>query len=354
MTSSGFVLGGLYSYKFYMNIKLEMSRHLESQRFTVWDMKKLAWGIIKVHMPDIRHRNVSLLLVATLPLSACTSAVLDRGKIDVHESIDVSIQGYERDIMANVMNHLPEKHRTNVIYIDRKGKVHSNREALKTEFKPAKQISKNLWQKESGEMFVLPEEKASTSDINAQVAYTCSPAGGGTFRRVATQQGLALTNQRFSYIAADVFAPGSGLVRSANFAWLGQVTTPFIYLGGRSTEDYAGASAEVDAGLQWGESNQDWAIFIRRTLTRVAPGSNPTQVFSGPRLYSPAFVTMTFYVPTDGLVALNVSGGTLRTYGDRTIVADAVNFTKSGVGNYLRGCLKRLLDDKIAHDSQRE
>ncbi len=54
------------------------------------------------------------------------------------------------------------------------------------------------------------------------------------------------------------------------------------------------------------------------------------------RLFSPVTISLEFYVPSDGSVAIRVTGGTVRTGINRTLVTSASGWSKSGVGNVIK------------------
>lgn len=263
-----------------------------------------------------------LVALGLLVLSACSSYQ----SVNSTLYIDPAIQGEERRVITGVMELLPPAYRDNVIYFSENGTIYANRVALKSEFQPARQIKDNLYETSWGERFVTPPsdyDSPAGSGISAQGEYTCTSVSTGPYRRVATQAGANVLYGRYSYAYADIAVPGDGSVRGRTNSSGTQVETPFVYLGGQSS-----TGKEVDAGLQWSNVNKDWALYLRAAGTTY----NNSQV----RLTSPATVTLEYYVPADGTVAIRVTGGAVRTGTNRSLVASAGGWTKSGVGNTLK------------------
>lgn len=86
---------------------------------------------------------------------------------------------------------------------------------------------------------------------------------------------------------------------------------------------------EVDAGFQYGKTNEDWAFFNR---------PSGQEYKSGARYKSGQTVTLKFYVPSNGKVVVSTTGVRMgeSSTSTQTLVADAPGWNENGSGNILK------------------
>jgi len=266
-----------------------------------------------------------VLVLACALITSCSTPRTDQELIE--QTIDPAIVGEERRKMAEIMRLLPPAHRDNVIYLSENGQIYANKPSLRGEFRLSRQISDRVYETAWGEKFVLPSS-GSPDDVS-KLEYTCIPVSTGPFRRIATQRGVNVSGGRFSYAYAQVSLPGEGSVYGLQNSSGDQIETPFVYLGGHSTTSSGSIMTEVDGGVQWSQAKKDWALYLKS-------GSNVAVQNNQVRLFSPVTISLEFYVPSDGSVAIRVTGGTVRTGINRTLVTSASGWSKSGVGNVIK------------------
>ncbi|WP_256703502.1 YrpD family protein [Paenibacillus peoriae] len=111
-------------------------------------------------------------------------------------------------------------------------------------------------------------------------------------------------------------------IRDNNSGYNG--STGFIYMGGWSNTNMA-----VDVGLQHSTKYNDWAPFM------LIEGVKEPYSFK-PRFEPDQEVQMKFYVPSDGNIALTVSGYADGEKISRTYVEPAPGWTATGNGNLIK------------------
>lgn len=238
-----------------------------------------------------------------------TSATLAQGSnYDNNFFISSDLPTEEIEIMTEIMKELPALDRENVIYFSADGNVYANRSELKNNVETSRYIGDGIYTWENGESFVLPEEKFDYS----LSSYACDGTKG-PYRR-------AYSNPGYAYYEGNVYLPSASEVNDQSQP--GGNDTAYIYTGGRNV-------TEVDAGFQYGKTNEDWAFFNRpfgqehKSGARYRPGQT---------------VTLKFYVSSDGKVTVSTTGIRMgeTSPSTQTLVADAPGWKSNGSGNVLK------------------
>ncbi len=260
------------------------------------------------------RKLASIAIVMILVFS--TSVFAEENKND-NFFISPELGAAEREIIGDIMQTLPESDRENVIYFAPDGEVYANKPELKENVEKAEYVGDGVYAWENGETFVLPEAQAEdqsqafVSDISI-LNYSCS-GNTGPYRRV-------FSNPGYSYYEGRVYLPAAAEVNDQSQP--GGNSTSYIYTGGRN-------GTEVDAGFQYGKTNQDWAFF------NSPAGQGRT---SGSRYKSGQTVTLKFYVTQDNQVAVSTTGIKMNstTVTTETLVANAPGWKLNGTGNILK------------------
>ncbi|MFY0573526.1 hypothetical protein ACN28S_03405 [Cystobacter fuscus] len=248
--------------------------------------------------------NTRGLLMGMLVASVSGSTALAKETEDtVAAQIDPRLNAWEHATIAQVMSNLDPEDRENVIYVDEHGGVFTNKPELKqgVVFTPAPDgaASKRF--------------EAGTSVSKALAAPSCTSTTG-PYRRV-------YSNASYSWLSTYVHLPGT-TAEIKEYNVNGSGDTAYVYSGGW------GANGDVvDAGFQHSPTYDNWSAII-------TVNGNPLSY--SPRFLSNQDVNLKFYVPSNGQVALSVTGyDTTGTKTTLTQVRAAAGFSSSG-GNILK------------------
>jgi len=151
------------------------------------------------------------------------SQVFTQAEIDsVQKHISPEIVGRERDVMTNVLLTLDEEDRENAVFVDANNNVYATSKELKN-------------------ATLLVEEIPTRGK-------------GGPYRRVVSPTGYCWETAyvRLGTKNTDMYVPNS-------------TETPYLYLGGTSS-----TSIEVDAGVQYSYSNDNWALYLKDSTGSAA------------------------------------------------------------------------------------
>ncbi|WP_310168569.1 MULTISPECIES: YrpD family protein [Paenibacillus] len=143
----------------------------------------------------------------------------------------------------------------------------------------------------------------------------CRDLRNGPYRSVWSHIGFAWASTR-------VHLPSAREIRDNNSGYNG--STGFIYMGGWSNTNMA-----VDVGLQHSTKYNDWAPFM------LIEGVKNPYTFK-PRFEPDQEVQMKFYVPSDGNIALTVTGYADGEKISRSYVEPAPGWTANGNGNLIK------------------
>jgi len=172
------------------------------------------------------------------------------GQIDAH--ISPTLSPADRAVIRNVMLQLPDDHRYNVIYYALDGKVYANNPAL---LKTVKAYLPSFSDQRTGvarDGSTIPLAPMATVRPNA---YNCAAPPGsytGGFREVYSRCNTP-------YDLATVYLPCASN-GDIHFSYPNSETA-YIYMGG-----FSGAGYAIDAGMQFSNKYNDWALFIRQGL----------------------------------------------------------------------------------------
>lgn len=268
-------------------------------------------------------------------------------ELSIQAAIDPAIQGKARSIMTDALRNLPLTYRQNVVLIANDGNVYATSPALEHLFGKAESLGNRRFRDTAtGRMFTAPQLPTqplpSASGSISTLAVDCTSDGTGPFRRMVTSPGTTSING-YGYSLGQVDLP-SGWNSSLHYT-TGKENF-YIMLGGwgnNGSGTLAGATNAIDAGLQFdhvdlngdGTLDNTWALFIMDQTGARNPG---------PRYQWGQTVTMEFWVPQDGRVAIRVSG-TLAPQSlqpanvdltNLTVLMDQGNWRANGYGNVLK------------------
>jgi hypothetical protein len=188
-----------------------------------------------------------------LLLSACNSDNMKDTLSDMDKWIDPAIQGYERDVMRQVLTGLAPEDRRNVTYTDIKGNEFVNRPELRNAtviYRPSKE-NPQLLVSDSGDTIAAPPQ-FERPDSLSPLTYTpsCSKVGTGAYWR-SFSAGL----RYYKYQSASVSLPAT-INNYTNIGIGSTLDVPYIYLGG-----WGPSGSGVDAGLQFNYETRTWSLF---------------------------------------------------------------------------------------------
>jgi hypothetical protein len=175
-------------------------------------------------------------------------------QIDAH--IYRSMAPSERRLMHNIMLHLAPEHRYNVVYYATDGTVHANNPDLIAGTKVYRQQlgqKRTMMISRDGDTIAAPPgHDISPRDYNCASIPVFS--GSGPYREV-----VSTCNSRGDQSVVALQC------NDTTFMTFPLYETAYTYLGGFSSYGYA-----VDAGLQYSQTYQNWALFIRVGTSQVS------------------------------------------------------------------------------------
>jgi hypothetical protein len=248
--------------------------------------------------------NARGLLMGMFMASATGSSAFAKGADNtVADQIDPRLNAWEHATIAQVMSNLDPEDRENVIYVDENGSIFTNKPELKqgVVLTPASEV-------------VAAERFAGGMSVSQELAAPSCTSTTGPYRRV-------YSNASYSWLSTYVHLPGT-TAEIKEYSVNGSGDTAYVYSGGW------GANGDVvDAGFQHSPTYDNWSAIIT---------VNGSPLSYTPRFLSNQDVNLKFYVPSNGQVALSVTGydvsGTKTTL---TQVRAAAGFSSSG-GNTLK------------------
>ncbi len=275
--------------------------------------------------------------------------------------INPSMTRSDNAILSDIINSLDPDDRGNVTYIDETGKVLVNKESLRQEVIPLEPVSlvtyknsdssltsitditykdnmsltsvtdttykSNRYKDSTGDLYTLPvlqpkpacmgNHSVTPMDFSTNSASfpECRDHRNGPYRSVWSHIG-------FAWASTVVHLPTAREIRDNNSGYNG--STGFIYMGGWSNTNMA-----VDVGLQHSTKYNDWAPFM------LIEGEKNPYTFK-PRFDPDQEVRMKFYVPSDGNIALTLTGYADGEKITRTYVESAPGWTATGNGNLIK------------------
>ncbi|WP_229525767.1 hypothetical protein [Paenibacillus farraposensis] len=247
-----------------------------------------------------------------------------------------------------------------VTYIDQTGKVFVNKESLRKEVIPLEPVSQvtykgsepslpsaslvtyqksgssslsvtqNTYKDSTGQIYIFPvlqpkpdcmvgNHSISTPmdfSTNAASFPVCRDLRNGAYRGVYSHIGYAWATTRIHLPSKKEIYENPSKYTSS---------TGYVYMGGWGNTNNA-----VDAGLQHSPKFNDWAPFL------LIEGNGGRLTFT-PRFEGDQDIQMKFYVPSDGVVALVISGHDISgTKVTKTFTGPAPGWTSTGNGNLIK------------------
>ncbi|AET60303.1 hypothetical protein HPL003_17795 [Paenibacillus terrae HPL-003] len=259
--------------------------------------------------------------------------------------INPSMTKSDNAVLSKLMNSLDPKDRENVTYIDETGKVLVNKESLRKEvirlepvsqdtYKDSKSsllsVTQNTYKDTTGQLYTFPVLQPKPDCIvgnnptptpmdfstNSASFPVCRDLRNGAYRGVYAHMGFAWATTR-------IHLPSRKEIYENPSKYTG--STGFVYMGGWGNTNNA-----VDAGLQHSPKYNDWAPFL------LIEGRGAPITYT-PRFEGDQDIQMKFYVPSDGIVALVISGyDTSGTKVTKTYAEAAPGWTATGNGNIIK------------------
>ncbi len=293
---------------------------------------------------------ISILAISSFSSAFAASSVdANPDSTDANIIIDDSIQGYDRDVILNVMRTLDLDARDNVTYVDAKGKVYANKPELLKSVIKLKDVGNNLYETPDGsEKFAVPNSDDPQAKDNPQGQQTLETAQNSVN---TDTQSSCTTNQTMQTDAAILTAtqpsctsstgPYRRVTSLANYSWESAYAhlpggseisdhndtsapgyngdTGYVYMGG-----WGQNSGSVDAGLMHSTRYDNWAPLFNIAGSGVYTYTD--------RFASNQDVNIKFKIPSDNNISLTVSGipyggGTTTTL---TYVHAATGFVYNG------------------------
>lgn len=286
---------------------------------------------------------LSILSTGNLASASDTSQeAFDKTAISIQSNISASIQGTERQIIANAMQGLSLEDQKNVIYITEDGTIYANKPELKDTVEKFKKINANLFEDSQGNRYALPAQTEKPNFVGSTPPTTTMSTYGltdepfilnndsiniftapyppldgktGPYRRV-------FSKPNYAWSSAYVYLPGGSNIKDSN----GPNTigdAGFVYLGG-----WGNTGSAVDAGFIHGSTNSDWAPMIQ---------INGTPYGQSERLSEAQNAYLKFLVNANNKIAMAYSAikKSTGTQISQTFVMDAPGFSLSG-GNIMK------------------
>ncbi|WP_179033047.1 hypothetical protein [Paenibacillus kribbensis] len=274
--------------------------------------------------------------------------------------INPNMSKSDNAILSKIINSLDPEDRENVTYIDQTGKVFVNKESLRKEVIPLEPVSQvtykdtksslpsvsqdtykrsessslsvtqNTYKDSMGQIYTFPvlqpkpdcmvgnHPTSTPMDFSTNSASfpVCRDLRNGVYRGVYSHIG-------FAWAMTRIHLPSKKEIYENPSKYTG--STGFVYMGGWSNTNNA-----VDAGLQHSPKYNDWAPFL------LIEGNGGPLTFT-PRFEGDQDIQMKFYVPSDGVVALVISGNDISgTKVTKTYAEAASGWTATGNGNLIK------------------
>ncbi|MDO9534519.1 MAG: hypothetical protein Q7J85_04120 [Bacillota bacterium] len=257
----------------------------------------------------LRRNLLILCLIVALLNSVGVVSATENNLTELN--ISPEIQGEERTLITQVMNTLDPMDQENVVFITEDGRIYANKPELKLDIIKWEKVKGNVYRDSKGNEQAFPQnepftiKEGETKDVGIL-------AGGGPYRRIRSITGYSWTS---AYIH---LAGGSDVYEVVG-------DTAYVYTGGIGS-----TGVEVDAGLQHSPTYDNWSFYLK------AAGNPYTTT---PRFKSNQDVFVKFYVPSNGNVALSVTGYDVNNI-KRTIsyVMEASGFKTDGSGCRIKRC----------------
>ena len=244
----------------------------------------------------------------------------------IQKMISPDVQGEERNVIAQLMKTLRPEDRENVIYITADGKVYANKPELKEGIKQWEKVKGNVYMDQDGNtapfpvdnIGVMTTDPSGITESNSSSAIAASASG--PYRRVASKTG-------YSWFEGYVHLGTKGtsdVDMKVPQAYINN-DTPYAYTGGTSS-----TGVEVDAGLQYSYTNNDWAWYMKAGALKW---TEPSRFRAGQN------VKLNFYVPSNDTVTLSITG--LSTSGTNQTLSyshPAAGWNTNGSGCSIKRC----------------
>lgn len=202
------------------------------------------------------------------------------------------VQKTEAEIMEEVIAGLEnEEEKENVVYIDKDGKVYSNKPGLADGIHPMNIDKEKGSFKLNGIEYAVPQDWLIPDSDSAAI----QEIGTGAYRRVKSNSG---------YRKVEGYVNTTSNFKLNPRVPDGPNTVPYLYLGASSS------TGELDAGLLYNLYYQAWTPFIKESGKDLVGYSDDLKIASGKQVF------LRFYIEATNRVVLYVapSGGNAKTF----------------------------------------
>ncbi|MCR4431867.1 MAG: hypothetical protein NUV45_12735 [Tepidanaerobacteraceae bacterium] len=186
-----------------------------------------------------------------------------------------------------------EEEKENVVYIDKNGKVYSNKPGLAKGIHPMNLDQEKGPFKLNGIEYAVPQDWL----IPAGNSVGIKEIGTGAYRLIKSNSGYRKVEGYVNTTSNFKINPHDPDGKAPN-------TTPYLYLGASSS------NGELDAGLLYNLYFQAWTPFVKESGKKLAGYSDDLKIASGKQVF------LRFYIQDSNHVVLYVvpSGGTAKTF----------------------------------------
>ncbi|MGH2349291.1 MAG: hypothetical protein ACRDFT_07505, partial [bacterium] len=259
---------------------------------------------------------------------------------DLSAYIDAEIQGYEREVMLDILAKLPPELRQNVVYADPLCQFFVNRVALRNVTEFLQPVIDNVYVTRLGEEIVMPVDNEGYDyyhdgppggeagmtqsemllDPNAVTVCDTPNDPTGPFRRIVSKIGTS--SRPYNVVRSLVWLPSS---TSGDLKMNRSLDVPHVYFGGN-----ASGSKDLEAGVFWNPAKDNWAMYHRG-------GGSCEKPLLTKRFKSGQRIELVVHVVENNRLGLGVYG-TFTDGGQGWVecVFDSTGWRRNGVDNRFR------------------